>query len=209
MTRRYRPHGEGSATGAEEHALALESAWSRNAYGARHTEDLYEVMRSVENRLGTITSLRWTEDGAWVSLRTSRLRGVDNYPRWHRSIAPSPVDKWPHCGSRTCQTTLLNATSWKIVRSVHGPISQRPTQTRLEYSCTSPGWGMLVAPSDDRLTKGTEDPVIAHDKNSFTLAACNMDVRSDQHFRSTPGKPRRILLKRRSSRRPEPTWPAL
>ena len=40
--------------------------------GPRHTEDLYEVMRSVENRLGTITSLRWTEDGAWVSLRTSR-----------------------------------------------------------------------------------------------------------------------------------------
>ena len=72
MTRRYRPHGEGSASGAEEHALALESAWSRNAYGARHTEDLYEVMRSVENRLGTITSLRWTEHGAWVSLRTSR-----------------------------------------------------------------------------------------------------------------------------------------
>ena len=72
MTRRYRPHGEGSATGAQEHALALESAWSRNAYGARHTEDLYEVMRSVENRLGTITSLRWTEDGAWVLLRTSR-----------------------------------------------------------------------------------------------------------------------------------------
>ena len=72
MPRRYRPHGEGSATGAEEHALALESAWSRNAYGARHTEDLYEVMRNVENRLGTITSLRWTEDGAWVLLRTSR-----------------------------------------------------------------------------------------------------------------------------------------
>ena len=76
VTRRYRPHGEGSATGAEEHALALESAWSRNAYGARHTEDLYEVMRSVENRLGTITSLRWTEDGAWVSLRTSRTGAV-------------------------------------------------------------------------------------------------------------------------------------
>ena len=72
VTRRYRPHGEGSASGAEEHVLALESAWSRNAYGARHTEDLYEVMRSVENRMGTITSLRWTEDGAWVSLRTSR-----------------------------------------------------------------------------------------------------------------------------------------
>ena len=73
MTRRYRPHGEGSASGAEEHALALESAWSRNAYGTRHTKDLYEVMRNVETRLGTITSLRWTEDGAWVSLRTSRV----------------------------------------------------------------------------------------------------------------------------------------
>ena len=90
VTRRYRPHGEASATGAEEHALALESAWSRNAYGARHTEDLYEVMRSVEKRMGTITSLRWTEDGAWVLLRTSRLDASEwRFSRGTRTVNAS------------------------------------------------------------------------------------------------------------------------
>ena len=99
MTRRYRPHGEGSATGAEEHALALESAWSRNAYGARHTEDLYEVMRSVENRLGTITSLRWTEDGARVLLRTSRI-GSSVHPVTSRLADQRTLPVWNLMTSR-------------------------------------------------------------------------------------------------------------
>ena len=61
-----------NGAGAEEHVLTLESNWSRNADGNRHTEERYEVMRSVDNRTGKITSMRWTENGAWFSLRTSR-----------------------------------------------------------------------------------------------------------------------------------------
>ena len=106
VTTRYRPHGEGSATGAEEHALALESAWSRNAYGARHTEDLYEVMRSVENRVGTITSLRWTEDGAWVLLRTSRIRPVTTGPteQWYPTTSRMAHTHHQCQGTGTCHT---------------------------------------------------------------------------------------------------------
>ena len=114
MTRRYRPHGEGSATGAEEHALALESAWSRNAYGARHTEDLYEVMRSVENRLGTITSLRWTEDGAWVSLRTSRIPSnpcgtVPTYPSLEDPCDPAKPSADSINGMSFCTLSNVHA----------------------------------------------------------------------------------------------------
>ena len=82
MTRRYRPHGEGSATGAEEHALALESAWSRNAYGARHTEDLYEVMRSVENPTGN-NNLPAVDRGWRVGLVTNIAKTCSPWAGMH------------------------------------------------------------------------------------------------------------------------------
>ena len=65
-----------------------QEAARRLGCGARHTEDLYEVMRSVENRLGTITSLRWTEDGAWVSLRTSRV-----HDHWSQTYIPDTTSR--------------------------------------------------------------------------------------------------------------------
>ena len=118
MTRRYRPHGEGSATGAQEHALALESAWSRNAYGARHTEDLYEVMRSVENRLGTITSLRWTEDGAWVLLRTSRVQSKFNGLPYLSSVDAEAARSSPR-NNDALQTTSYPAATLHAKRTTN------------------------------------------------------------------------------------------
>ena len=48
VKRWYRPHREESTTGAGEHALASDPDWSRDAYAARRTVDLYEVRRSLE-----------------------------------------------------------------------------------------------------------------------------------------------------------------
>ena len=47
-------------TGAEEHALVLESAWSRNACGTPQPANLSEPMP-------------WAGYTAWLSLRTPRL----------------------------------------------------------------------------------------------------------------------------------------
>ena len=60
-------------TGAEEHALALESDWSRNAHGTQQPANLSEPMPSVENGMETMTSMLWAEYAAWLSLRTLRL----------------------------------------------------------------------------------------------------------------------------------------
>ena len=46
----YCAHGEGSRTGAEDHALVSESNWCRIAYGARRSGNLDEVTRRAENR---------------------------------------------------------------------------------------------------------------------------------------------------------------
>ena len=73
VNKRYRPHGEGSTTGAADRALPLEPDWSRNAYGARYAAHPEEGMTGVINRTGTMTSMLWTEDDTWVSLRTARI----------------------------------------------------------------------------------------------------------------------------------------
>ena len=72
----YRSRGEGSSTGAAEHALVLEADSCRNAYGARQSVGLYEVTRSLENPMRTITSMLCTGDGAGLMLRTSRRRAL-------------------------------------------------------------------------------------------------------------------------------------
>ena len=73
VNRRYRPHGEGSTTGAEEHALALEFNWCRIAYGARRSANLDEAMRRAENPMETIVSILCTEGAMWLSSRTSQI----------------------------------------------------------------------------------------------------------------------------------------
>lgn len=69
----YRSRGEGSSTGAAEHALALEADWCRNAYGARQSVHLHEMTRSLENSMRTMISVLCTGDGAGLALRTSRV----------------------------------------------------------------------------------------------------------------------------------------
>ena len=87
-----RLRGEGSRTGAAEHALALEADWCRNAYGARQSVDLHEVTRSLENPMQTITSMPCTGDGAGLALRTSRTGLATYRAKWQRIHAATTRD---------------------------------------------------------------------------------------------------------------------
>ena len=99
VNRRYRPHGEGSTTGAEEHTLVLESNWCLIAYGSRPSANIDEAMRRAENRMATMTSMLCTKIPMWLSSRTSRTEFA-GYPveyqrsdRWgvlHKGRCPSP-----------------------------------------------------------------------------------------------------------------------
>ena len=87
MSRPYRLRGQGSRTGAAEHALVLEAGWCRNAFGARRSVDLHEVTSMLEYSMRTITSMLCTGDGAGLALRASRVHAVNiHHCRTQRNV---------------------------------------------------------------------------------------------------------------------------